>query len=153
MQCFHSDFTGCSFSINISHPGCLCCTPAFVCCCTGSACTRAGWTISQELQQIPGSSGSPTTNCKPSFPTAHPRLPLLNVNTLMDASVQDKAETLLDSRLIAMLVRANRWVCKNQVPSILFCVIQQHQYVPYKVRKSPCHLVYFASKVCKNRLN
>lgn len=37
MQCFQSDFTGCAFSINISHPGCSCCT----CLCAAAWGTRA----------------------------------------------------------------------------------------------------------------
>lgn len=69
---------------------------------------RAGLTISQELQQIPGSVGSPTTNCKPHLPTtAHPPS-LLIINTLMDANVQDKAEMLLDSQLIASISKGKQ---------------------------------------------
>jgi len=66
-----------------------------------------GLIISQELQQIPGSVGSPTTDIKPRFPIAHPPS-LLIINTLMDANVQDKAQTLLDSQLTARISKGKQ---------------------------------------------
>lgn len=90
---------------------------------------RAGLTIAQELQQIPGSIGSPTANCNPCFPAAPPSL---ITNTLRDVNVQGKAEMLLASWLIASISEGQQTGTQESKCQAYWYV--SYRCAPYKVR-------------------